>query len=303
MRSLIVSACLLVSLSFFGATRSVAQPQVSIQLITTFDYPGVGNSTTAVRLNDRGEIAGFYRDSVGVTRGFVRQRNGLFSAPIVDPDDTGTFTVAQDINNSRLIGGYFLNAGDGFFHGFLLSGSTFTQFDADTSVSTLLRGLNDAGVLVGSTNSSTQLDQAFISENGNTTFIVIPGAASSLGSDINANGDMDGIYTDGAGMTHGFFRDADGELRFPIDFPDSTSTSLEGINDLRWMSGRYTDGAGIVHGFLFIPPRKFVSFDYPDAVETSLNGINNERILSGRYLDDLGLRHSFIARAVNQAAD
>lgn len=302
MRTLLVSACLLAGLCLANPANSLAQPDASIQLITTFDYPGVGNSTTAGKLNDRGEIAGFYRDSANVTRGFVRQRNGVFSPPIIDPDDTGNFTIGNDINNSRLICGYFLNAGDGFFHGFLLSGSTFTQFDADSSVSTLLRGLNDAGVLVGSTNSSTQSDQAFMSENGNTTFIVIPGAISSLGSDVNANGEMDGIYTDGAGVTHGFFRDANGRLRFPIDFPASTSTSLEGINDQRWMSGRYTGSDGIVHGFLLIPPSTFVSFDYPDAVETSLNGINNERILSGRYLDDVGLRHSFVAR-VNQAAD
>jgi hypothetical protein len=66
------------------------------------------------------------------------------------------------------------------FTGSSLSGSTFYSIDADSSVSTLLRGLNDAGVLVGSTNSSTQPDQAFMSENGNTTFIVIPGATSSL---------------------------------------------------------------------------------------------------------------------------
>jgi hypothetical protein len=294
MRSLVVSICLLAGLLCYPT--EVLGQDVSIQILATFDYPGVGNSTTAGRLNDRSEVAGFYRDAANVTRGFVRQRNGVFSDPIVDPDDTGNFTVANDINNSRLICGYFLDADDGFFHGFLLAGNTFTQFDAGTSVSTLLRGLNDAGVLVGSTNSSTQPDQAFISENGNTTFIVIPGAISSLGSDINANGEMDGIYTDGAGMTHGFFRDANGTLRFPIDYPGATSTSLEGINDLRWMSGRYTDNVGIVHGFLFIPPRKFVSFDYPGAVETSLNGINNEQILSGRYLDNVGVRHSFIAR-------
>src|SRR5262245_58346217 len=190
MRVQLFSVCFLAGLATFGSAKSLAQPEVSIQLITTFDYPGSGNSTTAGRLNDRGEIAGFYRDAGSVTRGFIRQRNGVFSPPIVDPDDTGNFTVANDINNSRLICGYFLNAGDGFFHGYLLSGSTFTQFDADSSVSTLLRGLNDAGVLVGSTNSSTQADQAFISENGNTIFIVIPGAASSLGSDINTNGEM-----------------------------------------------------------------------------------------------------------------
>jgi hypothetical protein len=54
------------------------QPEITIDLRTTFDYPGTGNSTTGVSINDRGEIAGFYTDSGWVTHGFVRFRNGNF---------------------------------------------------------------------------------------------------------------------------------------------------------------------------------------------------------------------------------
>jgi hypothetical protein len=75
---------------------------------------------------------------------------------------------------------------------------------------------------------------------------------------------MDGIYTDGVGVTHGFFRNANGALRFR-SISRLQPHLLEGINDQRWMSGRYTGSDGIVHGFLLIPPSTFVSFDYPDA--------------------------------------
>ena len=66
----------------------------SVQLVSTFDYPGSGNSTLPQKISDSGDIVGSYIDSSGVTRGFIRIRNGSFSAPIVDPNDTGGLTEA-----------------------------------------------------------------------------------------------------------------------------------------------------------------------------------------------------------------
>jgi hypothetical protein len=80
----------------------------SVQLIGTFDYPGSGNSTVPVRISDSGDIVGTYTDSSLVVRGFVRFRNGNFSAPIVHPNDTGGFTEGRGINNSRLVCGDYL---------------------------------------------------------------------------------------------------------------------------------------------------------------------------------------------------
>src|SRR4026207_297919 len=63
----------------------------SIEVITTFDYPGAGNNTLPQKINERGDSAGVFIDSSGVTSGFVRFSNGSFSAPIVDPNDTVGF--------------------------------------------------------------------------------------------------------------------------------------------------------------------------------------------------------------------
>ena len=71
----------------------------SIQVLTTFDYPGTGNVTEPQKINERGDIVGAFIDSNGVTRGFVRFSNGSFSAPIVDPNDTVGFTEGRGINN------------------------------------------------------------------------------------------------------------------------------------------------------------------------------------------------------------
>src|SRR5262249_31445405 len=54
----------------------------SIEVITTFDYPGAGNNTLPQKINERGDIVGEFIDSSGVVRGFVRFSDGSFSAPI-----------------------------------------------------------------------------------------------------------------------------------------------------------------------------------------------------------------------------
>ena len=71
----------------------------SIEVITTFDYPGNVIATQPQKINEKGDIVGNFIDSSGVERGFVRFSNGSFSAPIVDPNETVGFTDARAINN------------------------------------------------------------------------------------------------------------------------------------------------------------------------------------------------------------
>src|SRR5437762_2354330 len=105
----------------------------SIEVITTFDYPGTGNSTLPQKINERGDVVGEFIDSSGVTRGFVRFSDGSFSAPIVDPNDTVGFTEGRGINNSRTVVGDYATP-DGNLHGFFLSGGTFTEYDVPGAI-------------------------------------------------------------------------------------------------------------------------------------------------------------------------
>ena len=75
------------------------EPQLSIRVLTSFDYPGLGNSTTVEGINDSGDVVGSFQDGAGTIRGFIRFADGTFSAPIIEPHDTGNVTVATDINN------------------------------------------------------------------------------------------------------------------------------------------------------------------------------------------------------------
>src|SRR5262250_699281 len=106
-----------------GAFAQQAANSGSIEVITTFDYPGTGNLTLPQKINERGDVVGVFIDPSGVTRGFVRFRDGSFSAPIVDPNDAVGFTEGRGINNSRTgVGDY--GTSDGNLHGFFLSVNT-----------------------------------------------------------------------------------------------------------------------------------------------------------------------------------
>ena len=53
-----------------GTFAQQAPNSGSIEVITTFDYPGTGNSTLPQKINERGDVVGNFLDSNGVTRAF-----------------------------------------------------------------------------------------------------------------------------------------------------------------------------------------------------------------------------------------
>ena len=275
-----------------------APDSVSIRVITTFDYPGTGNSTFPQKINDAGDIAGVYLDSSNVNRGFVRFRNGNFSVPIDDPNDTCNVTDSKGINNSRLICGDYENGSDCLAHGYFLMGGNFSEFDVLDSLSTSVSGVNNVGDFCGDVTDSTGLMQAFVSISGTITPFSVPGATSTTAVGLNSSNQTAGTYVDASGIFHGFWRDTNGTLHFPIDPPGGHNTILFGNNDSNWMVGRYHDSAGTTHGLFFVPPNRFFTFDYPGSTFTSFNGINRDGFISGHYGDASGIHHGIIARVV-----
>jgi len=295
----IISSILAV-LFVFPLMRTFAQQApnaFSIQVITTFDYPGAGNLTLPQKINERGDIVGEFIDSSAVTRGFVRFKNGSFSAPIVDPNDTVGFTEGRGINNSGTVAGDYVGS-DGNSHGFFLSGGTFTDYNVPGTVSTAVLGINDPGDFVGAFDpDGSGILQAFVSVGGTLTSFSVPAAISTLAYEINNSKQLTvGYYIDGSGILHGYYRDNAGALHFPIDPSGSVGTVLFGVNNRSWVVGRYADSSGVTHGLLFVPPDNFTTFDYPGSNFTSLNGISSQGNICGRYVDASGIAHGFIAR-------
>src|SRR6266481_1599771 len=280
-----------------GTFAQQAASSGSIEVITTFDYPGAGNLTLPQKINERGDVVGEFIDSSGVTRGFVRFSDGSFSDPIVDPNDTVGFTEGRGINNSRTVAGDYVGS-DGNSHGFFLSGGTFTEYDVPGALSTAVLGINDPADFAGTFDPGSGILQAFISVGGTLTSFSVPAAISTLAYDINNSKQLVvGYFIDSSGILHGYYGDKDGTLHFPIDPSGSVGTVLFGANNRNWVAGRYADSSGVTHGLLFVPPDSFTTFDYPGSTFTSLNGISSQGNICGRYVDASGIAHGFIARA------
>jgi len=280
-----------------GTFAQQAPNSGSIEVITTFDYPGTGNSTLPQKINERGDVVGVFIDLNGVTRAFVRFSDGSYSDPIVDPNDTEGFTEGRGINNSRTVNGDYAIS-DGTIHSFFLSGGTFTEYDVPGAIQTNLLSINDAGDFTGGFDpDGSGIFQGFVSVGGTITSFSVPGAISTFAYEMNNSQQLVvGYFIDGSGILHGYYRDANGALHFPIDPSGSTATILFGLNDRNWVVGRYGDSSGATHGLFFVPPNNFFTFDYPGSTFTSLNGINAQGIICGRYVDASGIAHGFLAR-------
>lgn len=82
----------------------------------------------------------------------------------------------------------------------------------------------------------------------------VPGATISQPNDINAEGELVGIWIDADGGEHGFF--VTGESFTTLDYPGASLTSAWGINSAGELVGNYNIGDGPSHGFLAQPNNK-----------------------------------------------
>ena len=277
------------------------EPQLTIRVLASFDYPGSGNSTTVQGINDHGDVVGYFEDGTRAVRSFIRFADGTFSAPIVEPNDTGNFTVAKGINNSGDICGYYVSSDIYYpYRGFILSATTFTEYGAG-GFNYYLSGITDAGDYCGYfSDYRTHLFQSFLFlADGREVGWVINNFCEA--NAVNTHGATVGDSRDSLGW-HGFFR-ATGfpvaRILSPVDYPGSTSTFLLGLNDGGdVIVGKYVDSMGATHGLVLQRPDTWTSFDYPGAVETSLNGINNHKIVSGYYTARSGIHHGFIGKVI-----
>jgi glycoside hydrolase-like protein len=149
------------------------------------DYPGIVGSTYPYGINNKGQIVGFYADSMGVYHGF--SFDGITFTTIDFPGATAT--EATSVNNAGNIVGFYSDVG-GHIHAFLNQGGTFgtyTSFDYPSATSTSAVGINDDNQISGYYTDSLGTYHGFLDQAGNFTNIDYPGAT---GTDLHGiNGD------------------------------------------------------------------------------------------------------------------
>ena len=327
----------LITLHFFATVA----PATTIDIIQTFDYPGIGVvATLPQKIEDQTDLVGTYMTTSGKVRAFIfKPLAHSFSPPLIPDFANGGPTQGRGINFKRHVVGEYLNESDGTFHGYLMThpncktptptptptpapidtSSTiatatvsdfvsdpdagqprcplvFTPFDLIGALDTIPLGINNLGDIVGNARFGDGSQPAFISIHQIVTTFAVPGASATFAYQVNDSDQIIGYYIDSSEMTHGYMRNSDGVLTYPIDVPGATETLLLGNNASNWGVGRYTDTSGVTHGLFFITPDDILTYDYPGATYTSLTGINKNNLICGYYTDVAGVSHGFVAK-------
>jgi probable HAF family extracellular repeat protein len=278
---LLLAACVLLC-----ARQIQAAHEVTFEIVASFDYPG-GLDTAATGINDRGTVVGTFTNDLNQVQSFVRFADGTFSDPIIYPGSQSTYL--SDLNNTgTMCGSYLLN---GAYHGFFLSGSSFTNFDLDTS-NTLVRGVNDAGNFSGTT-----IEQGFVSIDGTVTMFDIPGQAIIDAYSINSLNQVVGgaVAVHGFEVEYSFLRGANGKLVWPIQAPGFRNTGMFGVDDKGRMVGFVTSVDAPTQAVFLRASHRFAIFAYPGAISTEFTDINNHGQICGEYDSPDGKQHGFIA--------
>jgi hypothetical protein len=194
-------------------------------------------------------------------------------------------------NNGQVVGEYIaVSGGKQVYHGFLLSGGTYTTIDPPGSTFTQADGINDSGQVVGLYETGTGgVTYGFLLSGGTYTTLNVPGSTSTFAYGINESGQVVGHYVSG-GVTHGFL--LSGGAYTNIDFPGATYTSALGINNSGQVAGEYESG-GVYYAFL-LSGGAYTTLPIPGSAFTLADGINDSGQVVGVYETGGNTLNSFL---------
>jgi probable HAF family extracellular repeat protein len=249
---------------------------------TTIDVPG-STHTAAYRINNSGQIVGFYDDSNYAAHGFLYS-NGSFTT-IDFPGATATYELG--INDSGTIVGLY-----GFklqsTHGFLFDGKTFTTIDYPGGFDTAAWDINDFGVVVGTYTDAITFDQIGFELSGGTYLTIQPPGTKRVSAyGINNAGGIVGVAS-----FRGFVYSR-GKYMQELNFPQATFTTLNDLNDSQKVVGQASTRLGEVKGFGYLRG-DFAALEFPNVVFTQAWGINKRGEIVGFYVDGNGREHGFL---------
>jgi probable HAF family extracellular repeat protein len=210
---------------------------------TTIRYPGA-RSTLASKINDRGQVIGYFSLTADDPRaegltGFLLDR-GRYTK-IAYPG--ALITTADGINNRGQVVGEYQDAA-GRYHGYVWQRGRFRTIDAPGAAATQLLDINNRGQLVGVRAEPDGTVRGFVLERGRFTVFAAPDAGVTAPYDINNRGQIVGFTASGlaADAAQGFLLAEGVKGPFtPIRFPGAPSTLALGLNDRGQITGVYNN--------------------------------------------------------------
>jgi uncharacterized membrane protein len=215
---------------------------------TDIRYPGA-RSTLAQKINDRGQITGYYSRVTDDPRGRIEAAflldHGRFTR-IAYPG--GTATTAVGINNRTQVVGQYQGA-DGVYHGYLWDRGRFRTIDAPGAAGTSLLDINDRGQILGARVEPDGTFRGFVLDRGRYTTFTAPGNGLTLPTDINNRGQIvvstvAPTDADPLAGARAFLlaKGANGPFT-PIEVPGAPRTFAFGLNDAGAIVGVYENPA------------------------------------------------------------
>jgi len=234
-----------------------------------FDYPGA-ILTSAMAINDRGTVVGYYQDASYQVHGFLLS-NGT---PQTIDGPNALYTLVRGINDAGDVVGEYID--DTGVHAFRWNAGTFTLLDVGALA------INDNGDFVGFNGS-----QGYLVKAGVVTPIVFAGADVTMPTGLNLAGDVVGSYLNfaagGSVHSHGFFFH---EGTFTtLDGPgalDGGANFASGINDAGVITGTVQTQDYVSHGYIY-SHGEFTLFEVPGSYSTYAYGINSSNQIVGWF--------------------
>lgn len=200
-----------------------------------------GVATYCEGINDLGVVVGYYENSANVAIGFT-YANGVFTD--FSLSNGAPFPLPLAISDIGAITGYYYDVHNNPTGFILKPTGVLATFRIPGMTNIFPVGINKTyQVTIQAFDTGGNL-HAFLRRGTSLTELDYPGAALTVVSKLNNQGQIAGTYVDHAAANHGFVYDSAKAAYYPIDFPGMADTALNGINDKQTLVGDFRRVAG-----------------------------------------------------------
>jgi len=256
---------------------------------TTIDYPGAVH-TGVRKINDSGDIVGYFIDSSNASHGFLLS-GGRFTE--IKYPGAANLQVNGINNRGDMVGMY--NTGSGA-RGFLLRQGEFTTLECPGSDSFQANAINSNGEVAGWVNVAGIPAKGAVWNRGVCTLGEYapgnPRRTMTMYWGINDEGAAVGHFRTNGGDSHGvLYRNG----TFTRHTPGGGGwANHQGINNAGDIVGGLTDAYGQNRAYLLHNGR-YTVYDFPGAASTGADGINSSGQVIGNYTIS-GITHGYLTR-------